>query len=521
MKRILLAALLILDLLTQISAGAERKKPKLLLAIVIDQFRYDYLTRFEDQYNAGLKRMLDRGAVFTDAHYIHFPTVTAIGHSTFMSGATPSISGIVGNEWYDRETKRNVTSVSDESVQLLGGVPGERGSSPHRLLVSTIPDELKMAGKAAKVVSVSIKDRSAILPVGHMADGAYWFDNDSNSWVSSTYYMADLPGWVKEINRNQPASKYLGQEWLPLDAKPGAKPFCTMVNGSDVPYCGAIEATPWGNEMIESFAEQAVAAEQLGRHAGTDVLSVSLSSNDYVGHRVGPDAPEVRDISIRTDRLLGKLLDYLDSQVGAGNTLLVLTADHGVAPVPEVNQQRKMPGGRLNAATLLDALNKALNNSFGEGKWVESGSGEAIYLNRELIRNHKLNLADFERVGAEALRSIPHIARVYTGEQLRAGQILNDAESRAVSNGFYPQRSGDLLVVPEPYYMFSAQPGTTHGTPFNYDSHVPVIFLGAGIKPGRYHQRIAVNDVAPTLAAMLDVEEPSGAMGRILSEIFE
>jgi predicted AlkP superfamily pyrophosphatase or phosphodiesterase len=520
MNRIL-AALLVFSLFPRLSDAAERKKPKLLLAVVIDQFRYDYLTRFENQYNAGFARMLRKGAVFTDAHYIHFPTVTAIGHSTVMSGATPAVSGIVGNEWYDREKKQNVTSVSDESVQLLGGSHGATGSSPHRLLVSTIPDELKMSGKGSKVIGVSIKDRSAILPAGHMADGAYWFDNDSNSWVSSTYYLPDLPGWVKEINSSRPASKYLGQSWLPLDAKPGAKPFCTMVNGADVRYCGSIEATPWGNEMIEAFAEQAVAAEQLGRHPGVDVLAISLSSNDYVGHAAGPDSPEVRDISIRTDRLLGKLMDYVDTQVGAGNTLLVLTADHGVAPVPEVNEQRKMPGGRLSMAALLDAMNQALNRSFGEGKWATANSGDAIYLNLDMIRDRKLNLAQVEQTAAAALRSLPHISRVYTGEQLAAGQVSNDSVSRALSNGYYAPRSGDLFAIPEPYYLFGAGRGTTHGTPFNYDTHVPVIFMGAGVKPGRYYQKIAVNDIAPTLAAMLDVEEPAGAMGRILSEIFD
>jgi hypothetical protein len=380
-----------------------------------------------------------------------------------------------------------------------------------------------MAGKGSKAIGVSIKDRSAILPAGHMADGAYWFDDSSHSWVSSTYYMANLPGWVKEINSSRPASKYLGKQWLPLDAKPGTAPFCTMVNGAEVRYCGSIEATPWGNEMIEAFAEQAVAAEQLGRHAGTDVLTVSLSSNDYVGHAVGPDAPEVRDISIRTDRLLGKLMDYVDGQVGRGNTLLVLTADHGVAPEPEVNEKRKMPGGRLSAAALVEAVNRALNQAFGEGKWVLGSSGEAIsyYLNLDIIRERKLNRADVERAAAEALRSVAHIYRVYTGEQLAAGQIPDDPVSRAVSNGYYAKRAGDLFIVSEPYYIFGTGPGTTHGTPFNYDTHVPVIFMGAGVKAGRYYQKIAVNDVAPTLAAMLDIEEPSGAAGRILSEIFE
>jgi len=395
------------------------------------------------------------------------------------------------------------------------------GSSPRPLLGNTIPDELKMARRETKVISVSIKDRSAILPGGHMADGAYWFDNDSNTWVTSTYYMQELPGWVKDINAGRPASKYLGRQWLPLDAKPGTAPFCTLVNGSDVRFCGSIEATPWGNEMIESFAEQAIASEHLGRHEGTDVMAVSFSSNDYVGHAMGPDSPEVRDISIRTDRLLGQLLDYADRQAGAGNTLLVLTADHGVAPIPEVNEQRKMPGGRLSGATLSQALSDALTKRFGPGKWVLENSGASVYLNGELIRSKNLNRAEVESVGAEALRALPHIFRVYTGEQLATGQVPNDYVSRDLGNGYYGPRSADLFVISEPYYIFGAAPGTTHGTPFNYDTHVPVIFMGPGVKAGLYHQRVAVNDIAPTLAAMLEVEEPSGSIGRVLIEIFE
>src|SRR5579871_5497316 len=245
MKKFLLAFLLLICLDAIPSAAAGRKNPKLLVAVVIDQFRYDYLTRFEPEYKAGFARLLQNGAVFTDAHYLHFLTVTAVGHSTFLSGATPSISGIIGNEWYDRNAKQQVTSVSDEGVKLVGGITGRTGSSPHRLLVDTIPDELKMEQKGGKTISVSIKDRSAILPAGHMADAAYWYDNDSNTWVTSSYYVKELPGWVKDINNSRPISKYLGMQWLPLDAKPGQKPLCSLVSGTDVRYCGSIEATPW------------------------------------------------------------------------------------------------------------------------------------------------------------------------------------------------------------------------------------------------------------------------------------
>jgi hypothetical protein len=369
------------------------------------------------------------------------------------------------------------------------------------------------------VIGVSIKDRSAILPVGHMADGAYWYDDRSNAWVTSSYYRDEAPEWVLKLNQEQPAARYASAKWLPFDAQgDSGKPFCSMVKGADVRFCGSIEATPWGNEMIEEFAERALAGENLGHHATTDILAVSFSSNDYVGHAVGPDDPAVRDISIRTDRLLGKLFDEVDRRVGAGNTLVVLTADHGVAPVPEVNEARKMPGGRLKGAEVLQKITDALAKRFGPGKWVLSGSGAALYLNLDLIRTQNLNPAEVERVAADAALQQQHIARVYTRSQLLNGAVQQDIISRAFSIGFFGPRSGDVFVLQEPYYLFEAG-GTSHGTPYGYDNHVPVIFLGPGVKPGQYSQRIAVNDIAPTLAAILEVEPPSGSAGRILSEI--
>jgi len=494
-----------------------RPRPKLLVAIVIDQFRYDYLLRFRSDYHAGLARLLDHGAVLTDAHLQHIPTVTAIGHSTFLSGATPSLSGIVGNEWYERESKQSVTSVQDDSVQEIGGIPGKTAASPHRLLVSTLPDEIKMSGQHTKTIGISIKDRGAILPAGHMADAAYWFENDSNTWVTSSYYVKELPQWVQDVNATRPAFKILGESWSPLE---GGKPFCTMVSGADIRYCGSLEATPWGNEMIETLAEQAIKGEQLGQHDGTDVLAVSFSSNDYIGHAVGPDSPEVRDISIRTDRLLGKFLDYVDQQVGPANALVVLTSDHGVAPIPEVNQERKMPGGRLSPNRISEHLMQALTTKYGAGKWLDS-FGASVYLNQDLIRSKNLNPAEVEDFAADILRPVPHIFRVYTRHQLMNGNVPADAISRAATNGFYPQRSGDLTVIPEGYYLFDPPPGTSHGLPFNYDTHVPLIFFGPGIKPGRYTTPVAANDIAPTLAELLGVEQPSGSVGRVLSEIIE
>ncbi|HUA18637.1 MAG TPA: alkaline phosphatase family protein [Bryobacteraceae bacterium] len=497
------------------------QKPKLVLAIVIDQFRYDYLLRFRGDYNSGLERLLEHGAVFTDAHYLHARTVTAVGHSTFLSGATPSVSGIIANEWFDRESGKPVTSVSDPETKLVGGVSGEPGSSPRRLLVSTVGDELKMQGGDSKVIGVSIKDRSAILPAGHMADGAYWYDSGSNHWVTSTYYRAQLPGWVRQLNAERLYQRYIGAKWLPLDAKDGsAAPFCTMTAGTEVRFCGSLEATPWGNEMIEEFAERAVAGENLGHHAGTDILAVSFSSNDYVGHAVGPDDPAVRDISIRTDREIGKLLDYVDQHIGAGNTLVVLTADHGVAPVPEVNEARHMPGGRLSEARLDHDMEDALIKSFGPGKWISAASATMPYLNLALVHSHKLDPAEVERVAAAAAASEDHIARVYTRHDLETGRVQQDSIGHAISLGFYGPRSGDLYILQEPYYLFEAT-GTSHGTPYNYDTHVPLIFFGPHIKAGTYRESVAVNDVAATLAEILGVQEPSGSIGHVLREIIQ
>ena len=310
---------------------------------------------------------------------------------------------------------------------------------------------------------------------------------------------------------------------MPLDAKEGAKPYCTLVAGKeDVPFCGSIEATPFGNELIEEMAEQALKNEQLGKHEGTDLLAVSFSSNDYAGHALGPDHPAIRDISIRTDILLGKLMDAIDAQVGTGKTLVVLTADHGVAPTPEAQAARKMPGGRIDSAAFAKAINKAVSAKFGDGKWVESDANNVIYLDSKLAADKKADLSAVRQAGADAARAFPHVARVYTRETLLEGDAAADSVGRAVKLGFYGPRSGDVTAVPEPYWFFSTSAtGTTHATPYSYDNHVPMLWLGSAIKPGVYNQPVIVNDIAPTLSAIFAVETPSGSSGRILREILE
>ena len=488
--------------------GQSPARPKLVLAIAVDQFRYDYLTRFRADYSGGLKTMLTQGAVFTNARYEHVPTVTAIGHSTFLSGATPSVSGIIGNDWIDRASGKKVTSVQDASVQLLGGSENPTGSSPRRLLVSTLGDEMKIADPRTKVVGVSLKDRSAILPAGHMANGAYWFDNNSGSFVSSTYYFPALPAWVKEFNGGHPADHYAGKQWNDT----------TFVAAGPKLYA-SLPASPWGNELIEAFAEQAMQSEQIGKGPQTDLLAVSFSSNDYVGHKVGPDDPAVRDMADRTDKLMAKLFAFVDRQVGMRNVVVVLTADHGVSPVPEVNEKRHMPGGRLTGEPG-DTVQKALTAKYGEGKWVLGTMEYGVFLDWKLIAEKKLNRQQVVEAATEAVRAMPHIFRAYTYDALLHGEITHDFIGDRVSNGFYPARSADVFYLPEPYWI-SGKTGTGHGTPFSYDTHVPVILMGPGIKPGVYTEAIKPNDIAPTLATLLSVETPSGSVGRALSEILK
>jgi len=490
-------------------------KPKLILAVMIDQFRYDYLVRFRSDYSGGFRQLLTKGAVYTNAHYEHFPTVTAIGHSTFLTGAYPVTSGIIGNDWFDLASGKTVTSVSDDRAGQLGG-SGSAGASPRRLLVSTVGDEMKIAnGGQTHLIGISWKDRSAILPAGHMGDGAYWVERKSCELVSSTFYFHELPAWVKDFNQGKPAQKYAGREW---NLAPFASKVHKLPAASDEKYCEALAATPFGNEILEAFAERAVQAEQLGRREATDILAISLSSNDYVGHDYGPDSPEVRAVSVHTDKLLDKFFKFIDQQVGMDNVLVVLSADHGVAPHPDATSQRKMPGGRMPQRIIQDTVQAKLEEKFGPGKWILSPSEHSLYFNRELIRQKGLENREVQRTAAEAVLGVPHVARVYTRDQLSQAIAMEDEVGRRIMNGYHQARGADVVVLLEPYWMYAAK-GTTHGTPYAYDTHVPVIFMGAGVKPGVYHRRIMPNDIAPTLASLMGLQPPSGSAGRVLEEI--
>lgn len=524
MKKRTLLGVVLPFLASGLACFAQAPKPKLVVIVVIDQFRADYLSRFRTDYTGGLDRMLREGANYTNAHYEHVPTVTAVGHSIIASGAMPAVSGIVSNSWVDRASgNKQVTSVCDFDYQVVGGAtPAEQPAkcsdqdpaSPRRLLVSTIGDELRNRDENARVIGISLKSRSAILPAGHRANGAFWFDDSSGSFISSTFYFNDLPQWVKDFNSQNLAAAYAERKWE------GFPKWSFQATG-DHPY-SKIPASPWGNELIEAMAERAIAGEQLGQRGSTDLLTISFSSNDYVGHAVGPDAPEVRDMAIRTDQLLGKLFAVIDAKIGLDKTLVVLSADHGVSPSPVVQTSHKMPGGHV-FADADDQVRLALDRKFGNGDWLLPGTSEnAVYLNYQTLHAKKVDLDVANRIAAEALLAVPqlHISRVYTREQLSLGG-RGDFITSAAINGFYPPRSADLLIIYEPYFLPGPGNGvgSSHFTPYVYDNHVPVVFFGMGVKAGTYHRNVAVNDIAPTLAAAMGVELPSGAFGNVLFEV--
>ena len=437
-----------------------------------------------------------------------------------LTGAPPSISGIIGNDWYDRASKRNVTSVDDPGTKLIGAGDAP-GSSPHRLRVSTVGDELKMAHPGSRVIGISHKDRSAILMAGRMADLALWWDTRTGSFVSSTWYASELPKWAVDFNAGRPADAWLGREWRALGE--GGALLGRMPDTPGPAYYGSLYDSAFGNELLVSVAEAALEGERLGSRGTTDILALSFSCNDAVGHDKGPHSAEIRDITVRTDLALDRLLAAIDRRVGLARTIVVVTADHGVAPVPEQMTAWKMPAGRLSRADLEKAATAALagiEKAFGPGAWLEGRAGSALYLNRALIAERGLDGADVERRLASGVEHLPRVWRAYTRSQLLEGRVPPDPWSRRVLLSFDRERSGDVEVLLEPYWM-SATAGTTHGTPYSYDTHIPLMAMGPGLRPGRYDRTVVLNDLAPTLATLLGVETPSGASGETLAEILD
>jgi predicted AlkP superfamily pyrophosphatase or phosphodiesterase len=513
MRSLKLYAVMAVGLTTMIAADIDRpfpSRPKLVVLVAVDQFRYDYLTRFASEYKGGFRRLLDRGAVFANANLAHYPSITAVGHSVMLTGASPALSGIIGNNWYDRTTGKNVSSVSDTSESQLGSTG--TGASPRRLLVSTVGDELKLADRASRVIGLSFKDRGAILPAGHAADAAYWYDTKTGAFVSSTYYFKELPSWVKSFNDSRLVDKYAGAEWTfagksrKMPAETGPK------------LDNAIDFSPYGNELLEAFAERTIDAERLGQRGAMDLLTVSFSCIDAVGHQTGPLSPEIHDLAVRLDGTLERLFLYLDKTIGLRNVEIILTADHGAVDLPETMSSDRMPGGRIIDTALTAMVQARLEQQHGGGSWVLAINDGMMYLNADLIRDRKLKEEDVQDEAAAAIAAAPHVFRVYTRHQLRSGALPKDTLGETLSASLNWARSADLEVILEPYWVRPAS-NTGHDTPFAYDTHIPLIFMGPNIRPGLYFQNVILNDLAPTLASLLSVQTPSGSTGRVLHEI--
>ena len=527
-----------------------------MLLIVVDQFRYDYLERFGDLFVAnGFKRLLRDGASWTQSNYDHMPTYTAPGHSTMMTGAYPAESGIIGNEWLDRASGKRITSVYDETVKLLGGGANETASSPSRLMASTVGDELRLASNdRSKVIGISVKDRSAILPAGRHANAAYWFSPVTGNMVSSTYYFNQLPAWVNTFNATRPADKYFGAKWdrlLPADeyvrrAGPDSPPWeavtaagdtnafpHTITGGATGPgttFYWALDYSPFTNEILLSFAQQAITNEHLGEDDDTDVLTVSFSADDYVGHRYGPYSQEAMDVSLRVDRDIASLLDFVDAHVGLSNTLIAFTADHGVAPIPEHAAALGLGGGRIKAEDLFATIEKALSARYKSGadyllrfkeanttrEWLINSN---LYFDYDALRRDGVNVDEFSQNVCAAALTVPGIARCFTRNQLMRGAIsITDPIERRALHGFYPARSGDAVLVTEPFKYLADTITATHGSPYSYDTHVPTIIMGPGVIAGRYLEPASPTDIAPTLSALLRITPPSNSVGRVLIE---
>jgi predicted AlkP superfamily pyrophosphatase or phosphodiesterase len=514
--------------------------PRLVLVLVVDQFRPDYLDRFRPYFGTGgFNRFLRQGANFTRTSYQHANTLTCPGHAVILTGSSADRNGIVSNQWYDQQTDREEYCAADSSAALLG-VKGP-GRSPRNLLDSTVGDVLKRTSSGkSRVVTVSGKDRAAIMLGGHLADAAYWMRD--TLVVTSTYYQKQLPDWVRQFNASGAASSYLGKTWerllpakdyaaigpddVPAEQEVGGMgrvfPHRPGVGGRKN-LIEAFETSPFHNEVLVKFAEEAVTHEKLGRDGIPDLLAIGLSANDLIGHAFGPDSHEVMDVTIRTDRLLEQLLQFLDQQVGLAHVVVVLTADHGVAPLPEVIRERKPESGaaRFDPAKLTEAVERDLTTRYGNAPgsgWVTHQEFPYLYLNLEAVRDKALPVAAVEASAAAAVEAVAGVDTALTASDLLHQRGLR-AHSKA-ERSFYPGRSGNIYYRLLPYRIPETQPvGTTHGSPWPYDTDVPMLWLGEGIVAGTYAASAAPSDIAPTLAVLLGIPAPSGSEGRALKEM--
>jgi len=554
------SSIVIVGLLSPIILQAAPAKPKLILQITIDQLRGDMPERYLSRMGqGGFNYLLKKGVVYKDAHHNHANTETIVGHATLATGALPSVHGMIGNVWFDNKQDRLVYNIEDADYPLLSANadvnqkteldPTQRtaqssGRSPRNIQVSTFSDELSIAANGkAKVFGVSVKDRSAVSLAGHMGK-AFWFSKKSGEFVTSSYYYDKYPNWVLDWNKNEPTKQYNNQTWSLLDkqdsyqfAKQDDQPWETKLPGfgrtfphaygdmSNGYFTTFLTLSPAGDEITADFAKAVVVNEQLGQDNITDYLSVSFSSTDYVGHIFGPSSLEAEDNMLRLDRTIANLLNFIDKKVGLDNTLIVLSADHGAAEVPDYLSSL----GMQTQAVTPKHWDKSpgmlrLKRQFGfDNELIKSYFHPYVYLDRELILRRKLSLADVQKMVAIEIEKFDGVALAVTSTNIESGNIPDDYLHTLVNNNHSKNRSGDIYIVLEAHRFVADMEGltvaATHGSPWGYDTFVPLIFAGFNIDNKVVHQRVSTTDLAVTLSAVLGIKAPSGAQGKILQNV--
>ncbi|MGB5172165.1 alkaline phosphatase PafA [Eudoraea sp.] len=517
--------------------------PNLVVGIVVDQMRYDYLSRFWNRFGeGGFKRFVNNGFNCKNNHYNYAPTSTGPGHASIYTGTTPSTHGIIGNNWYDKASESSVYCAGDENYNSVGTTSEAGKMSPKRMVVSTMTDQLRLHNQMrSKVISIALKDRGAILPGGHTANAAYWFEGGINgNWISSDYYMNVLPNWVSEFNNNKSVSKYK-KVWAPLEdlqsyIESGADntPYESVFKGEQAPIFphdlpeiwtsngdyDLLRSTPFGNSITTDFALAALEAEALGQDETTDFLAISYSSTDYVGHKFGVNSKEIQDTYMRLDGELKRLFEALDDEVGPGNYTIFLTADHGAVHVPAYLKDNKIPAGYLDKDGAIVSLKENIKYKYGNAALIKNVSNSQIFLDHKVIQNLDLSLREVQETLAQELLKQGDYLNVYTAYQLQ-----NTEYSRGIpyllQNGYNRLRSGDLMAVPNVSFIDYDKTGSTHGSAQIYDTHVPLLFYGKGISQGATNQRTEISDIAPTISALLGISFPNGATGRPINEVLE
>jgi arylsulfatase A-like enzyme len=506
-------------------ASAYDAHPKLVVVIIIDQFRGDYLERYRDQFGeGGFRLLLDHGANFTDCNYDYANTRTAPGHATLFTGAYSNGHGIAANEWWDPQKKKMVTSVEDDTTKLVGIAPEQAkdkaGASPHNLLADTLGDELKLATQGkSRVLSVSLKDRAAVLPGGFAADATYWIDPKSGAWITSTYYRPDLPKWAQDFNASNRAAKYWDRDWKNRNGEVlRSTAHRRSKDGSDAGFYEVVGSTPFANEYELEFAKELVVYENLGAGQATDLLAISLSPNDILGHQVGPDSPEMAAMALALDRELADFFTFLGHQVGLANLWIALSADHGVSALPAAAKKLRIPAANLDAGELETQINAALTARFSPShaaNYIKLDYPDA-WLDQDAFTAAHIKERDAETAVGEAMKQAG-LRDYFTKSQLAAGEVPDTTLGKKFLHSYTPEGSWYVMGVPEIYTVGPAK-GTDHASPYTYDTHVPLAFYGLPFRPGTYRTHAEPVDLAVTLASLLGINAPTHAVGRVLTE---